>query len=94
MSLVTARGATFVPAPPTAGDPSDGYVLSALRWDATVYSYLAGALAAAIGVESAVGRSVEPLADLGKGFVAKMERKGVQLFEALPRADGAGRALR
>jgi lysophospholipase L1-like esterase len=87
-ALVTARGATFVPAPDPAGDDADGYMVSPLRWDATVYSGLARALAEATGVTAATGRMVSPLADVGKGFVVKMELKRAQLFRALPAPKG------
>jgi lysophospholipase L1-like esterase len=87
-AFVTSRGATFVPAPPMAGDPADGYAVSPLRWDAAVYAHLAGDLAAAIGVAGAEGRDVTPLADVGRGFVEKMERKRAQLFAALPEPTG------
>jgi lysophospholipase L1-like esterase len=87
-SLVSARGATFVPAPPSDGDERDGFVITSLRWDATIYATLARDLGAAIGLETAPGRPVSALADPGDGFVDKMARKGVQLFEALPAPHG------
>jgi lysophospholipase L1-like esterase len=86
--LVTARGATFVPAPAQAGDDADGYMVSPLRWDAVVYARLAQSLAQATGIRAATGRPVTALADVGKGFVVKMELKRVQLFRALPTPTG------
>ncbi|GAA1444221.1 GDSL-type esterase/lipase family protein [Leifsonia poae] len=86
--VVTRRGATFVSPPLFGGDEADGYMVSPLRWDATVYASLARELAMAIGLPGATGRDVPPLADVGKGFVVKMERKRAQLFEALPSPSG------
>jgi lysophospholipase L1-like esterase len=87
-SVVAAAGATFIAAPADGGNTSDGYMVSPLRWDATVYSQLAEELASATGLEAARGRSVPALSDVGKGFVVKMELKRAQLFNALPPAKG------
>jgi len=87
-TLVAQRGAVFIPAPPFAGDPADGYMVSPLRWDAAVYSNLAQAIASATGLPGATGRPVPALSDVGKGFVEKMEFKRAQLFKALPAPTG------
>jgi lysophospholipase L1-like esterase len=86
--LVIARGAKFIAAPPHTGDSADGYMVSPLRWDAAVYAHLARAIADVTGLTAAVGRSVPSLTDAGDGFVAKMERKRAQLFNALPAPSG------
>lgn len=87
-SLVSARGATFVPALSNGGNEADGFAVSSLRWDATVYADLARKLVRAIGLEGAPGRGVAPLTDVGEGFVVKMELKRAQLFRALPAPTG------
>jgi lysophospholipase L1-like esterase len=83
-AVATARGVTFVRAPDWPGDKSDGYLVSLIRWDATVYSDLAKELAHAIGITGASGRPVKPLEYAGKGLLVKGQRKRAQLFEALP----------
>jgi len=87
-SLVTARGGTFVPPPPVAGNVADGYLVSLLRWDANVYSGLAQELERATGVVGVPGRPVASLADVGNGLLAKAQQKRAQLFEALPAPSG------
>jgi lysophospholipase L1-like esterase len=87
-AIVGTAGSTFVPAPAYGGNEADGYMVSPLRWDATVYSQLAEELASATGLTLAQGRSVPALSDVGKGFVVKMERKRAQLFETLPPTQG------
>ena len=87
-SLVVARGATFVPAPAFAGDAADGYLLSAIRWDAAVYAELAQPVGDAIGVPVAVGTAPRPLTGEVKGLVVRAQHKRAQLFEVLPRPTG------
>jgi lysophospholipase L1-like esterase len=77
-----------VPALPNGGNDADGFMVSPLRWDATVYSDLAQKLSRAIGVAGAAARPVTPLTDVGNGFVVKMELKRTQLFTALPAPTG------
>ncbi|RFA08122.1 hypothetical protein B7R54_01990 [Subtercola boreus] len=87
-SLVAGRGATFVAPGSFDGVSADGYMVSPLRWDATVYTQIAQALATATGLPAASARRVPPLTEVGDGFVVKMERKRAQLFEALPAPTG------
>jgi lysophospholipase L1-like esterase len=87
-TVVSRRGAIFVAAPAFGGDKADGYMVSPLRWDATVYTSVARELATLMELPAATGRGVSPLADVGDGFVVKMERKRAQLFEALPAPSG------
>jgi len=82
--LVSARGATFVGAAENSGDQDDGFLVSLIRWDATVYTQLAHDLAQALHVGGVQGRQVAPLVDVGKGLLEKGKRKRAQLFEALP----------
>lgn len=87
-AVSSARGVTFIPAPPFAGHADDGYMVTPLRWDGTVYSDLAREIATATGIPRAEGPAVAPQSDVGKGFVVNMERKRAQLFEALPSTTG------
>jgi lysophospholipase L1-like esterase len=84
----TTHGAVFVPPPAAAGNPGDSFMVSPLRWDATVYAHFAHAISGATGIPLAAGPSASPLADVGKGFVEQMEVKRAQLFRTLPEPRG------